>query len=284
MRIPVLAASLALAGCSGGTTAGGSAFCYSDGPLASNVVLSPATATVGDGGGRVNMSVSFDYKTRSGATIIYTKFRVEDSNGKVVLDAIDEKNLKKSGSYAFSVLVDTQTVQTYTVRVRAVDECYEVSKWAEATFDVMAVAALAGKSGYATVLANDLVYFIGGLDDSGEASDTLLQYDPVTRQATSMAPMPEGRELAAAAASDGIIYVFGGRAYGIEYESTFAYDTTTDTWTAVAPLSQPVAGAAATARDGLIYVAAGHGRYRYDPMLDLWTNDDDMRSAISGEF
>lgn len=271
MRIPMLAVCLALTACSAGTGGDSAGFCDSDGPLTSNVVLSPGAATVGDGGGSVNVVVSFDYKTRSGAKIIFTKFRVEDSDGKLVLDVIDEKNLKGSGTHMFSVLIGTQTAQTYTVRVRTVDECYEDSKWAEATFDVFAVAALAGKSGYATALSNEFVYFIGGLDASGEASDALWQYDPATRQLTAMTPMPEGRELAAAASSDGIIYVFGGRAYGIEYESTFAYDTAMDTWTAVAPLSRPMTGGTATARDGVIYVASRSGLHRYDPVLDLWT-------------
>ena len=271
MRFLLLATSLALTGCLAGAGAGGSAgSCYSDGPLASNVVLSPAMAAVGEGGGNVIVSVSYDYRTRSGAKIILTRYRVEDSNGNQLINAYIEKNLKGSGSYTFNVPIETDSAETFTIRVQAVDECFENSKWAEAIFDVVAVAALAGKTSYATAMTDDALYFVGGLDNSGQLSDTLLRYDPVTRQATTLSSMPEGRELAAAAIREGIVYVFGGRAYGIEYESAFAYDIAMDTWTAVAPMAQPMAGGTATARYGLIYVTGGQGLQAYDPVLDLW--------------
>lgn len=270
MRFLLLAASLALTACLGGAGGGSSAYCYSDGPLSSNVVLSPATAALGAGAGSVNVSVSYDYKTRSGAKIIITKYRVEDSSGKGLLNSFIEKNLKGSGSFTFNVPIDTRAAGIFAVRVQAIDECLESSRWAEATFEVVAAAALADKTGYAAVAANGAVYFVGGMDTNGQASNELLRYGPAAGFLVSLAPMPEARAHAAVVAGDGVIYVFGGAAYGIEYSSTFAYDIRSGLWTALAPLSQPMAGGTARTRDGLIYVDGELGLQAYDPVLDLW--------------
>ena len=272
MRTLILASSLALAACSDTGSSSGTYYCYSDGPTVSNLVLTPDSALVGEGGGTIGSNVTLHYKTRDDAKIIAIEYRVEDSTGSRTVYGSFRKNLKKSGDFGFTMPIGTATAGMYTVRVRAVDECYENSKWADAAFEVIAVAAMAGKTGYASVALNDLVYFVGGQDEDGLPSDALLQYDPATQLTQARAPMPEGRELAAAAAHNGIIYVFGGMAYGFAQESTFAYDTATDSWTAVAPVLTPIAGANAVTVDDVIYVDSINGLTRYDPMLDLWTD------------
>jgi hypothetical protein len=273
MRILILASSLALAACGETGSSSGTYYCYSDGPTVSNLVLTPGSAAVGEGGGTIGSNVTLHYKTRDDAKIIAIEYRVEDANGTRTVYGDFRKNLKNSGDFGFTMPISTATAGMYTVRVRAVDECIVNSKWADASFEVIAVAAMAEKTGYASVRLNDLVYFVGGQDKDGVTSDALLQYDPATQMTEARAPLPEGRDLAGAATHNGIIYVFGGMAYGFAQDSTFAYDTATDTWTAVAPMSAPLAGANAVTVDDMIYVDGANGLSRYDPMLDLWTGE-----------
>lgn len=277
MRFLIMAISLALAACGGTTDSGYPYYCYSDGPIASNLVLARNSAIVGEGGGSIAVDATFDYRTRSGAKIKFVDFRVETAAGQEALSSTVDTKLKGRGSFTFSVPIGTQAAEVFVVRVRVFDECLEKSNWLEATFEVLAPAALAGKTGYATAMADNRIYFIGGQDDSGQASDQLLQFDPVTEQLLGKAPLPAARAFAAAAAVNGVVYVFGGQAYGAEYASTFAYDTAADTWTAVAPMSLPNAGAVATIVDDLIYIDSGAGPNRYDPLLDVWTDVSDLQ-------
>lgn len=271
MRILLLAASLFLVACNGSGGGDGLYYCYSDGPTSSNLVLSPDSAVIGEGGGNVTTNVTIDYKTRDGAKILRIDYRVEDGNGTRISDVSLNEKLKGSGSFEFDVPISTQTTDAYTVRVRFFDECFETSNWRDAAFDVIAPTALAGQAGYATTQLDGRIYFIGGSNDDGQVSDSLLQYDPVTGQLLSKAPLPEGRAFAAAAAYDGIVYVFGGWAHGFKHDSTFAYYSVTNSWTAVAPMSSPLAGAAASVSDGMIDVIGDDGLNRYDPTLNLWT-------------
>jgi hypothetical protein len=284
MRILLMMASLVLAACYGGVGGGGAPYyCYSDGPLLSNLVLSRSSAVIGEGGGSISVEVTIDYKTRSGAKIIFVNYRVENASGQEIVDASIDNNLKGSGSYTFNVPIGTEAAGTYTVRVRLFDECLEKSKWLDAEFDVSAPAALSGRTGYATAQSSGLVYFIGGRGDNDQVSDTLLQYDPATRQLQVKAAMPEGREFAAAAAYNGVVYVFGGMAYGFAHESTFAYDSATDTWTAAAPVSNPISGATAAVSGSMIYLSGENDLMRYDPILDLWAKVSGRPPSIEPE-
>ena len=270
MRIYFCLVALLIAACSsGGAYDGYGPGCVSDGPSASETILTPNSAVVGEGSGSVDVNVSFDYKARD-ANISFIEYRVEDANGTRIEGAVINQTLKGSGTYAFNIVISTQSAQVFTVRVRLNDYCGERNKWHDATFEVSAVAALVGKTDYVTARLNDLVYFVGGRDASGEISSSLIQYDHFTGQAEAKAPMPEGRESAAAAAYNGVVYVFGGTVYGFEQSSILAYDTATDSWTAVAPMSHESSGANAIAIDDLIYVQGRDHVDRYDPLLDLW--------------
>ncbi|MDH4124841.1 MAG: hypothetical protein OEW64_07425 [Gammaproteobacteria bacterium] len=274
MRILILAIVLTLSACSDSDYSG-STYCYSDGPIVSNLALAPNSALVGEGGGTILGNVTLHYRTRDDAKIIAFEYRIEDVTGLKTVYGDFRKTLKNSGDFGFAMPISTATPGMYTVRVRAVDECIVNSKWADALFEVIAAAPVAGKSGYATVALNGFLYFAGGLDEDGLVRDSLLQYDPATQRTETRAPMPEGRELAAAAAHNGIIYVFGGMAYGFAQNSVFAYDTGTDTWTAVAPMSTPIAGAYAVTVDDMIYVDGAYGLSQYDPTIDQWTDNQD---------
>jgi len=275
MRIllSVLALVMAACGGSGGSSYGGySIGCVSDGPKASNMVLDPTMAFVGEGNGSVTVSVTLDYKAKD-AKISFIEFRVEDPAGTRVDAGIIEQGLKKSGSYGFDIAISTQVAERYTVRVRLNDVCGERSKWQEAPFTVEAVAALSGKTGFATARLNAVVYVVGGRDADGVLSGALLRYDPASGAVGALAPMPEGRDLAAAATWNGRIYVFGGSAFGFGQASTFVYDTSGDTWTAVSPMTIGTAGARAVPRGDLIVVSSANRVDTYDPVLDLWYAD-----------
>lgn len=272
MRAWIITVFLLLGACSGGGSEG-IAYCYSDGPIVSNLVVTPATAVVGEGGGTVVVNATLDYRWRDSWKIIIVEYRVEDAAGNRTANGDFHENLKKSGSYSFTIPMQTNRAQMYVVRVRAMDECFEPSKWVETNFEVAAVAAVADKTAYATARLDNTVYFAGGQGEDGQASNVLLQYDAASQQVEVKAPMPEGREFAAAAAHEGVIYVFGGTAYGLAQDSTFAYDVQEDSWRSVAPMSLPVANATAIAVEGIIYVeGAGAGVQSYDPLLDLWTS------------
>jgi len=161
MRGLVLTASVFLVSCNGSGGGDGLYYCYSDGPISSNLVLSPDSAVIGEGGGNVTSNVTIDYRTRDGAKILRVDYRVEDSSGIRLSDVSLNETLKGSGTFEFGVPINTQTADTYTVRVRFFDECFETSNWRDALFDVIAPAALAGKTGYATAQLGKDIYFIG---------------------------------------------------------------------------------------------------------------------------
>lgn len=267
MRILVLAIILSIAACD--SSGSSPYYCYGNKPIVSDLTLTPSSAIQGEGGGSINGNVTVHYRTRDDARIILFEYRIEDASGMNIVYGDFRETLKNSGDFGFPIPISTTTVGIYTVGVRAVDECLEQSKWVDTPFEVIAPAPVAGKSGYATVASNDRLFFIGGAEE-GQLSNAVLQYDPATQQMELKAPMPEGRELAAAAAHNGIIYVFGGMAYGFAQDSTFAYDTRTDAWTAVAPMSAPMAGAVATTIGAHIYVESANSLSRYDPDLDMW--------------
>lgn len=267
MRILAIAIVLSLAGCNGSGSS--PYYCYGNNPIVSNLTLTPSSAIHGEGGGSINGNVTLHYKTGDDAKIILFEYRIENASGMNTAYGDFRETLKKSGDFEFPIPISTTTAGIYTVRVRAVDECLEESKWVDAPFQVIVLAAMAGKSGYATVASNDELFFIGGVDE-GQLSKALLQYDPATQQTELKAPMPEARELAAAATHSGKVYVFGGLAYGFAQDSTFVYDPASDAWTAVAPMSAPMAGAVATTIGARIYVESASSLSRYDPELDIW--------------
>lgn len=271
LAMPVLMLSIAACGPSG---PGGPGFCVTRNPTVSNLSLSPNSAVLDEGGGSIDVDVTFDYGTRDGAKLLFVDYQLIDASGaRVVNAAIDVSalNLKGAGTHTFSTPLPTQTAKTYRFIVRLTDECLSESHWAEANFIVTQPAGAAGKTDAGVARLDRVLYVIGGCDAAGAASDTLLRHDPVTGITTARASMPEGRFSAAIAAYDNLIFVFGGSAFGHLQDSTFVYDSTTDTWTARAPMSRPMAGASAFEIDGMIYIAGDGHVDQYDPVIDSWT-------------
>ncbi len=268
---PVLV--LAITACSGGSGPGGG-FCVSDDPSISNLSLAPNSVVLGEGGGSVDVDVTFDYRTRDGTRILLLSFRLVDATGtRVINEAVDiaDLGLRGSGTYSFGLPLPTQTAQNYRFRVRLIDECFSESNWVEVNFSVTEPAGILGKTDFGVARLNRVSYVIGGRDNSGAASSAVLRYDPNSGITTTQASMPEGRFSAAIATYNGLIFVFGGNAFGYAQDSTYVYNSATDSWTARAPMSHPVAGAQAFVIDGIIYVADDSHVDRYDPVIDSWS-------------
>lgn len=264
---------LTIAACGESGSAPVNIFCVSDGPTISNVSILPDSAVLGEGGGSINVSVSFDYRTRDGAQLSFIDYRLVDPEGSRAVDEsidIHDQNIQGRGTYTFDFPAPTQTAQNYTLRVRLFDECTERSNWAEVSFNVFEAAGLGSKTNYAVARLNTGLYVIGGRNASGFASDALLHYEPGTGVTAIRASMPEERFSVTVATYDDLIFVFGGVAFGYEQNSVFVYDPRTDSWGVRTPLSRTLSGADAFVLDGIIYVAKDGKIHRYDPVTDIW--------------
>lgn len=268
----LMALMLSIAAC-GGPGIDGDGWCRSDGPTISNLSLLPNLAVLGEGGGSIDVDVTFDYRTRNGAKLGFFYYSLIDASGtrtiEEVINVLD-LNLKGSGTYTLSISLPTQTAQIYRFQVRLADQCKTRSNWAEVNFSVTEPAGLGGKTDFGVARLNGVLYVIGGRDASGSASNTLLRFDPVTGVTTTHASMPEGRFSAAIATYDKLIFVFGGNAFGYMQNSTFVYNSATDSWTARAPMARPMAGAHAFVIDGMTYIAKDGRVDQYDPVVDIW--------------
>jgi len=115
----------------------------------------------------------------------------------------------------------------------------------------------------AVVYDSDYAYYIGGENDSGDATTNVSRYNFASDSWSRLAPLPSG--LAGEAAiigPDGLIYVFGGANEALNwqmadvYAGTYTYDRTTDTWATVDDLNVPRAWLGA-ALDGDKILALG---------------------------
>jgi len=84
-------------------------------------------------------------------------------------------------------------------------------------------------------VVNGILYVIGGSYGTGEYTDTVYAYDPVSNTWSTMAPMPTARNSLSAVVDKGIIYVIGGYS-GSRDTTVESYDPATNTWSEEAPL------------------------------------------------
>lgn len=124
-------------------------------------------------------------------------------------------------------------------------------------------------------MLDGLIYVIGGFDAQGRSSDVVEAYDPASDSWRRIAPLPEPRDHAMAAAFEGKLYVFGG-GLGRATRSAFVYDPRTTTWTRLPdmPLARTAGGAAVV--EGRILVAGGTGEAPaetmvFDPGSQSWS-------------
>jgi hypothetical protein len=101
----------------------------------------------------------------------------------------------------------------------------------------------AGRSWGAAVGYGDYVYYIAGVDGSGDPQTNVWRYDPATNSwVTGLAPLPVAMSAHSATAYNGKIYVFPGflgsraLAQGPGFvQNVYIYDIATNTWRTVTP-------------------------------------------------
>jgi DNA-binding CsgD family transcriptional regulator/N-acetylneuraminic acid mutarotase len=147
-------------------------------------------------------------------------------------------------------------------------------------------ASLPGpRSAPAAVVYANVVYLIGGADDSGPVAAT-LEFDPANGAWATRAPRPVAARDAHGAVIGGLIYVPGGtNAQGL-LDRLDIYNPRTNRWSAGAPMPAARAAYALAALDGRLYVIGGLGPdgpvdtvFEYAPEGDAWTARSPMPIA-----
>ena len=121
------------------------------------------------------------------------------------------------------------------------------------------------------------VYSVGGVDGA-VITNAAYTYDPASRGWSTIAPLPAGRENAAAAFIGDTLYVATGWDQGTRAsKSVFAYHPASDTWTTGADAPVALAGAGHAVLGGKLYLVGGctnacgeNAVQRYDPETNTW--------------
>ena len=131
--------------------------------------------------------------------------------------------------------------------------------------------------------ANGKLYIIGGQTTSsgtGSYVNNVYEYDPVSTNWVTRAPMPTARSAGAAAVIGNLIYVAGGRPP--QGQDFAVYNAVSNQWTALPPVPTGRNHLAAAAIGGKVYVAGGRldGGFNsemtdvlevFDPETNLWS-------------
>lgn len=136
VRILVPALFLPLAACGSSDSVG---FCFSDTrPIISDMVLAPNLAVVGEGGGALDVNVSFSYQ-QTDEWIYLVLYNVYDAVGTRVSSSDFTTDLRGSGTHTFAISLDTGRAETYRITVNVADRCFEESNLIDAEFQVVEV-------------------------------------------------------------------------------------------------------------------------------------------------
>jgi len=171
-----------------------------------------------------------------------------------------------------------------------VDKCY-LFYISESTFtpaadlpDERAVGAL--------VMYDDTLYYLGGLDSSATAKDTIFAYSIMWDYWWSAGTLPENLvQHAAVAGSDGNIYVIGGRNsfswFSAGKDTAFAYNLFTQLTTPLPALNEGIANAAAfELAGGKIMYMHGNDGYTANTgvfAIQAWGASATLSSASVGQ-
>jgi N-acetylneuraminic acid mutarotase len=129
---------------------------------------------------------------------------------------------------------------------------------------------------------NGRLYVIGGQTDSGNTSfvNSVFEYDPLTTNWVSKAPMPTARSAGSAAVIGDLIYVAGGRPpRGQDFA---VYNARSNSWQTLTNMPIARNHLAAVAIDGKVYAAGGRLGAGftsemtdllevYDPATGIWS-------------
>jgi N-acetylneuraminic acid mutarotase len=147
---------------------------------------------------------------------------------------------------------------------------------------VMSAPAEISRRGAAAVVLNDLIYFMGGVDD-GAVTGRVDIFDPATESWTIGPALPGPRAGHAAAVLNGEIHVLGGRGERLSttLSSHVRLDHATGEWVEEPALQSPRTDAAAVAiNDELMVIGGGAGGGFFAPFTaigatDIFTPDAD---------
>ena len=138
------------------------------------------------------------------------------------------------------------------------------------------------------------IYLIGGQESAGGSGpfvNTVYEFDPLTNEWTSKAPMPTARSSGAAAVINGLIYVAGGRP---PRGNDFAvYNPAENEWTELPDMPTQRNHLAVAGIGGKVFVAGGRFGAgfsseltnileMYDPATNQWTTKTPMPTIRSG--
>jgi len=154
----------------------------------------------------------------------------------------------------------------------------------------------AGRTGMASNVIDNKIYFTGGTDltgDNPEKNGVVWKYDPVKEiWDTSLTPLPLPRTLLGdySCVLENRIYVIGGREK-YDKDTVFSarvdlYDPASDSWQSRNNLPVPLTGLGACSLNGQVFVTGGISNnclseksvYSYDPAMDSWNRVADMLS------
>ena len=113
--------------------------CYSARPEITQLFTEPGGASVGAGGGMLDVEVTVWFETPGAADVVRVHRHLIDESGARIVDEVIEEHLGQRGSYNFVLLVPTPVAQTFRIRVRVEDVCEGASRWAETDFIVSAM-------------------------------------------------------------------------------------------------------------------------------------------------
>jgi hypothetical protein len=158
-----------------------------------------------------------------------------------------------------------------------------------------------GRFAAAAAEFNSRLHLLGGWNLNNSASDSLatqIAFDPASQSwlSTGFAPLPKGRNAAAAAVVDGRLCVVGGRTPGIRAQDQQpladfdCYSATSDTWQAEPGLPTARGSLAAAVLAGKLYTFGGetaartvsNAVERWDPATRRWQQLPAMPFAAHG--
>jgi N-acetylneuraminic acid mutarotase len=298
-----VAALLVLGGCGGGEHAVNSEPINNVAPSISNFVIAPSVVELNDNGGQVDVVGSLDFIEPEGSLRSVTLI-ILDAAGNTLrseTEIIQTADRVTEGTIEGTVTLSTTELADLGIQVYVSDSFGRPSNRLTAPFRVKPVtwtpktAMPSPRLEFAVAAVNDLVYAIGGRDDTVLVTPrpptvVVEVYDPVNDSWTNGPSLPEPIANASAVAINGRIYVIGGvPEFAPETRSVYEFDPTTQLWTSKADLPFARSAAAAAAHGGQIYVAGGRDGgmqsstlLLYDPVTNLWNAGSPMSHAREG--
>lgn len=307
MKIQVFSMSvsvlLALGGCGGGERAVNSNPINNAAPSISNFVITPAVVELNDNGGQVDVVGSLDFIEPEGSLRSVT-LSILDAAGNTLrsqTDIIQNADRVTAGTIEGSVTLSTTELADLSIQVYVSDSFGRPSNRLTAPFRIKPVtwtpkaAMPSPRLEFAIAAVNELVYVIGGRDDTvpvtPRAPTAIVEiYDPANDSWVPGPSLPEPIASARTLAVNSRIYVIGGvPEFAPETTAVYELDTVTQLWTSKSDLPFARSAAAAAAHGSQIYVAGGHEGgmqsstlLHFDPATNLWSAGSPMSYAREG--